>query len=118
MSGDAAQVCFTPLPRLARAIGSGRTYGPAHPATATSMRLILRTRTLDALRLPLLGLMRRTAGQDLTPHWSSLFEDLAAWPDADQVRIRWSLLFHTAAPLPPRPDEPLGRPRTKDPLPL
>ncbi|MEE1823758.1 type I-E CRISPR-associated protein Cse1/CasA [Streptomyces sp. BE20] len=116
-SGSAPRYGHTPLPRLARAIGSGRTYGPAHPATATTMRLILRTRTPDALRLPLLALMRRAAGQGLTPHWSSLFEDLAAWPDGDQVRTRWSLLFHTAAPLPPRPGARADRPRTKETLP-
>ena len=111
----------TPLPRLARALGSGRVYGPGHPATATAMRLVLRTRTLPALRQPLLALIRRTAAEGLTPDWSELFLDLAAWPDDHQVRTRWSLLFHTTAPLPPRPARPAApadRPRSKEPFAL
>lgn len=90
----------TPLPRLARAFGSGRTYGPAHPATRIGMELLLATGHTPALRVRLVDLVRYAATRGMAPDWAALFTDLALWDRP--VRDRWAELFYTKTPVPPR----------------
>lgn len=100
------------LPRLMRAFGSGRNYGPAHPATRAALQVMVRTTSVDALRPHLGRLIRYAAGRRMAPRWSSLFDDLAGW-DRD-VRARWSQLFFTAPTRRPAPPSGAASPIAND----
>ncbi|MER7761320.1 type I-E CRISPR-associated protein Cse1/CasA [Streptomyces sp. NPDC097619] len=87
----------TPLPRLMRAFGSGRGFGPQHGPTETQMKHLLAT-TRPALLLPTLtNLVRYAAAHEMTPSWSALTDDLSAWNAA--TRDRWAAMFYTSQPL-------------------
>lgn len=104
------------LPRLMRAFGSGRQYGPAHPATRGALQLMVRTTTVDALRPHLTRQIRYAASRQMAPRWSSLFEDLAGWDRT--VRERWAHLFFTAPTRrpTPQPSNPAASDHDKDPI--
>ncbi|OEJ36413.1 hypothetical protein BGM19_38620 [Streptomyces agglomeratus] len=87
----------TPLPRLMRAFGNGQRYGPRHAPTETLMKHLLAT-TRPRLLLPTLTqLVRYAAAHEMTPSWSALAEDLAAWNTA--TRNQWAAMFYTSQPL-------------------
>ncbi|MCA1222557.1 type I-E CRISPR-associated protein Cse1/CasA [Streptomyces sp. 8L] len=90
----------TPLPRLARALGSGTSRGPRNQSIRTTLDLVIRTREATALRGRLRTLVRYAADQDLTPNWAVLFSDLVAWDPS--TRRHWAELFYTKAVLPQR----------------
>uniref|UniRef100_UPI0015C4F9C8 type I-E CRISPR-associated protein Cse2/CasB n=1 Tax=Streptomyces reticuliscabiei TaxID=146821 RepID=UPI0015C4F9C8 len=100
------------LPRLMRAFGSGRNYGPAHPATRAALQVMVRTTSVDALRPHLGRLIRYSASRRMAPRWSNLFDDLAGW-DRD-VRARWSQLFFTAPARRPAPPSGATSPTVND----
>ncbi|MET8299017.1 type I-E CRISPR-associated protein Cse1/CasA [Streptomyces sp. NPDC005180] len=87
----------TPLPRLMRAFGSGKSFGPQHGPTETQMKHLLGT-SRPALLLPTLtNLVRYAAAHEMTPSWSALADDLSAWNAA--TRDRWAAIFYTSQPL-------------------
>ncbi|MCX4481731.1 type I-E CRISPR-associated protein Cse1/CasA [Streptomyces cellulosae] len=100
------------LPRLMRAFGSGRHYGPAHPATRGALQLMVRTTSVEALRPYLARQIRYAASKQMAPRWSSLFDDLAGWDRA--VRERWSQQFFTAPPRRPAPRTGASSPTVND----
>lgn len=106
----------TPLPRLARAFGSGKSYGPRHLSTRATLDLIIRTREVTALRGHLRTLVRYAAAQNMTPDWTALFSDLVAWDPS--TRQRWAELFYTKAalPQPGTAQSPSALLTTKDPI--
>ncbi|MFF9011072.1 type I-E CRISPR-associated protein Cse1/CasA [Streptomyces goshikiensis] len=87
----------TPLPRLMRAFGSGKSFGPQHGPTETQMKHLLAT-SRPALLLPTLtNLVRYAAAHEMTPSWSALTDDLSMWNAA--TRDRWAAMFYTSQPL-------------------
>ncbi|MDJ0386014.1 type I-E CRISPR-associated protein Cse1/CasA [Streptomyces sp. G-G2] len=87
----------TPLPRLMRAFGSGKSFGPQHGPTETQMKHLLAT-SRPALLLPTLtNLVRYAAAHEMTPSWSALADDLSTWNAA--TRDRWAAMFYTSQPL-------------------
>ncbi|MET7487728.1 type I-E CRISPR-associated protein Cse1/CasA [Streptomyces sp. NPDC005538] len=90
----------TPLPRLMRAFGSGRGYGPDHRDTKNALDRMVRTQHPGQLRPHLVRTVRYAARHGLVPYWPGLFDDLAGWDHT--VRSRWAALFYTARPTSPK----------------
>ncbi|MEU0108314.1 type I-E CRISPR-associated protein Cse1/CasA [Streptomyces sp. NPDC006251] len=100
------------LPRLMRAFGSGRQFGPAHPATRGALQLMVRTTTVNALRPHLVRQIRYASSRQMAPRWNSLFDDLAGWDSS--VRERWVQLFFTAPTRRPAPRTGASSPTVND----
>lgn len=90
----------TPLPRLMRAFGSGRSYGPDHRDTKNTLDRMVHTQHPGQLRPHLVRTVRYAATHGLVPYWPGLFDDLAGWDHT--VRSRWATLFYTARPTSPK----------------
>jgi hypothetical protein len=90
----------TPLPRLMRAFGSGRSFGPDHRDTKNTLDRMVRTQDPVQLRPHLVRTVRYAATHGLVPYWPGLFDDLAVWDQT--VRSRWATLFYTARPASPK----------------